>query len=333
MITTIEVLVHGIQALRRRAVALAAPALFAVVLAAGAATAAADAPVAAPAAPAPAAPRRRCRRGRRGRRRRSRLRRGTTSGPRSCSPGAPASSDSSSPTRSARRRRPVVLVIHEVYGLSDWIRAVADRLAADGFIAIAPDMLTGRGPGGGGTEKFASRDDVVRAVRELAPEQVTAALDAAAAYGRALPAASRQARDARLLLGRRAELRLRGGAAGAGRGRRLLRHLARCGGAGAAARPGARVLRRGRRAGERDGRPGGGEGKGAGEDATSPPPIRGRGTVSCASRTAATARTWRRRRRPGRRRWSFSGEKLGVARHGGPDSFETPLTPLCQRGR
>lgn len=87
-------------------------------------------------------------------------------------------------------KAPVVLLIHEVYGLTDWIRAVADRLAGDGFIAIAPDMLTGRGPGGGGTEKFASRDDVVTAVRELAPEQVTAALDAAAGYGRALPAAT-----------------------------------------------------------------------------------------------------------------------------------------------
>lgn len=89
-----------------------------------------------------------------------------------------------------KEKAPVVLVIHEVYGLSDWIRAVADRLAADGFIAIAPDMLTGRGPGGGGTEKFASRDDVVRAVREISPVYVTAALDAASRYGRSLPAAT-----------------------------------------------------------------------------------------------------------------------------------------------
>jgi len=87
-------------------------------------------------------------------------------------------------------KAPVVLLIHEIYGLTDWVRAVADRLAADGFIAIAPDMLTGLGPGGGGTEKFASRDDVVRAVRELTPAQVTAALDAAGRYGRSLPAAT-----------------------------------------------------------------------------------------------------------------------------------------------
>lgn len=87
-------------------------------------------------------------------------------------------------------KAPVVLVIHEIYGLTDWIRSVADLLAAEGFIAIAPDLLSGRGPGGGGTEKFASRDDVVRAVRELSTAQVTAALDAAAGYGRSLPAAT-----------------------------------------------------------------------------------------------------------------------------------------------
>ena len=87
-------------------------------------------------------------------------------------------------------KAPVVLLIHEIYGLTDWIRAVADSLAADGFIAVAPDMLTGRGPGGGGTDAYASRDDVVKAVRELAATQVTAALDAASRYGRALPAAT-----------------------------------------------------------------------------------------------------------------------------------------------
>ena len=49
-----------------------------------------------------------------------------------------------------------MIVIHEIFGLTDWINAVADQLAADGFIAIAPDLLTGKGPGGGGTESFAA---------------------------------------------------------------------------------------------------------------------------------------------------------------------------------
>lgn len=86
-------------------------------------------------------------------------------------------------------KAPVVIVIHEIYGLTDWIRAVADRVAADGFIAIAPDLLSGKGPGGGGTDKFASRDDVVKAVRGLEAAEVVAMLDAASRYGRGLPAA------------------------------------------------------------------------------------------------------------------------------------------------
>ncbi len=86
-------------------------------------------------------------------------------------------------------KAPVVLVIHEVYGLTDWIRAVADNLAGAGFIAIAPDMLSGRGPGGGGTDKFAGRDDVVKAVRDLSSSEVATILDAVARYGTKLPAA------------------------------------------------------------------------------------------------------------------------------------------------
>ena len=86
-------------------------------------------------------------------------------------------------------KAPVVIVIQEIYGLTDWIRAVADRLAADGFIAIAPDLLSGKGPGGGGTDKFGGRDDVVKAVRELKAPEVVAMLDAVSRYGRGLPAA------------------------------------------------------------------------------------------------------------------------------------------------
>ncbi|MHC1744505.1 MAG: dienelactone hydrolase family protein [Syntrophobacteraceae bacterium] len=87
-------------------------------------------------------------------------------------------------------KAPVVIVIHEVYGLTDWIRSVADQLSADGFIAIAPDLLSGRGPGGGATEAFAGRDDVVKAVRDLPPNQVVTMLDAVKAYGTSLPAAT-----------------------------------------------------------------------------------------------------------------------------------------------
>jgi len=60
----------------------------------------------------------------------------------------------------------VVLVIHEIFGLSDWARGVADALAREGFIAVVPDLISGLGPGGGGTDSVASRDDVVKLVTD-----------------------------------------------------------------------------------------------------------------------------------------------------------------------
>ena len=85
---------------------------------------------------------------------------------------------------------PVVLVIHEIFGLTPWIRAVADQLAREGFIAVAPDLLSGKGPGGGGTEAAGGRDAAVALVRALTPEEVRARLDAVRAFALALPAAA-----------------------------------------------------------------------------------------------------------------------------------------------
>jgi carboxymethylenebutenolidase len=90
-------------------------------------------------------------------------------------------------------RAGVVVVIHEIFGLSDWIRALADRLAADGFIAVAPDLISGLGPGGGGTDEVGSRDDVVKLVRGLTPEMTRARLDAVTDWAVRLPAASGRA--------------------------------------------------------------------------------------------------------------------------------------------
>jgi carboxymethylenebutenolidase len=87
-------------------------------------------------------------------------------------------------------KAPVVIVIHEIFGLTPWIRSVADQLAADGFIAVAPDLLAGKGPGGGGTDSVASRDEVVSLVRGLPPEEVDTRLDAVRAWASKLPAAS-----------------------------------------------------------------------------------------------------------------------------------------------
>jgi carboxymethylenebutenolidase len=84
----------------------------------------------------------------------------------------------------------VVLVVHEVYGLSDWIRAVADQLAKDGFIAVAPDLISGLGPNGGGTDSVPTRDDVVKLVRALTPAETNSRLNAVRAWAIGLPAAN-----------------------------------------------------------------------------------------------------------------------------------------------
>src|SRR3974390_3905152 len=47
-----------------------------------------------------------------------------------------------------------VVVIHEIFGLTDWVRGVADQLAEAGYIAIAPDLLSGTAPNGGGTSEL-----------------------------------------------------------------------------------------------------------------------------------------------------------------------------------
>jgi len=87
-----------------------------------------------------------------------------------------------------KTKAPVVILIHEIFGLTDWAKEMADELAAQGFIVIAPDLLTGFGPGGGGSSEFPSQDATVKAVSGLDPEVVNADLDAAADYGKHLPA-------------------------------------------------------------------------------------------------------------------------------------------------
>lgn len=84
----------------------------------------------------------------------------------------------------------VVLVIHEIFGLSDWIRSVADQLAREGFIAVAPDLISGLGPAGGGTDSVSSRDDVVKLVRALTPEAAAARLTAVHDFAVKLPASN-----------------------------------------------------------------------------------------------------------------------------------------------
>jgi carboxymethylenebutenolidase len=86
-------------------------------------------------------------------------------------------------------KAPVIVLIHEIFGLSDWAKDMADELAAQGYIVVAPDLLSGYGPNGGGSEAFPSQDAVTHAVSSLNPEGVLADLDAAADYGKKLPSA------------------------------------------------------------------------------------------------------------------------------------------------
>ncbi len=83
----------------------------------------------------------------------------------------------------------VVIVIHEIFGLTDWIRGVADQLARDGFVAVAPDLLSGKGPKGGGSAEL-GEDGARTVIRTLTPQEVTSALDAVRAYATKLPAAN-----------------------------------------------------------------------------------------------------------------------------------------------
>jgi len=89
----------------------------------------------------------------------------------------------------SKEKRPVVLAIHEIFGLSDWAQELADEVAAAGYIAVAPDLLSGVGPNGGRTKDFPA-GGVTEAIGKLNPDQITADLNAAADYALKLPASN-----------------------------------------------------------------------------------------------------------------------------------------------
>lgn len=94
---------------------------------------------------------------------------------------------------------PVVLVLSHEAGLDDWMRAVADQLALQGFIAVAPDILSGRGPGGGNFDSFRFPADAVHAMEKLSPDQALPRYMAALEYALKLPRA--RAKSAALGIG------------------------------------------------------------------------------------------------------------------------------------
>ncbi len=87
-------------------------------------------------------------------------------------------------------KAPVVVLIHEIFGLSDWMKLQVDELASEGYIVIAPDLVSGLGANGGGTDALGGQDNVVKAVMALDPARVTADLDAVENYGKSLPSAN-----------------------------------------------------------------------------------------------------------------------------------------------
>lgn len=89
-----------------------------------------------------------------------------------------------------KEKATAVIVIHEIFGLTDWVRGVADQLAEAGYIAIVPDLLSEMGPGRGGTAELGSGDAVRKAISSLSPPQITGDLNAVKHYVSTLPAAN-----------------------------------------------------------------------------------------------------------------------------------------------
>jgi carboxymethylenebutenolidase len=90
----------------------------------------------------------------------------------------------------SKDKRPVVLLIHEIFGLTDWMQDLADQVAEAGYVAVVPDLLSGKGPNGGRTSSL-TQDKAIEAIRDLPPDEITAALNAVADYGLSLPAATK----------------------------------------------------------------------------------------------------------------------------------------------
>ncbi len=90
-------------------------------------------------------------------------------------------------------KSPAMVVIHEIFGMTDWVENVNDEFAEAGFIAVAPDLLSGMAPNGGRTKDFPPSQGgggfgpVGQAIGKLPPDQITADLNAVADYCKSLP--------------------------------------------------------------------------------------------------------------------------------------------------
>jgi carboxymethylenebutenolidase len=89
----------------------------------------------------------------------------------------------------SKDKTPVVVVIHEIFGMTDWVQDLTDQIAAAGYIAVAPDLLSGMGPNGGRSDSL-DQSKAMEGVSHLDPNQVTADLNAVADYAKSLPASN-----------------------------------------------------------------------------------------------------------------------------------------------
>src|ERR1700676_3855492 len=89
----------------------------------------------------------------------------------------------------SKSKTPVLLVIHEIFGMTDWVQELADEVAEAGYIAVAPDLLSGMAPSGGRSKDLA-QNAAIEAIQKLNPDQITADLNAAADYALKLPASN-----------------------------------------------------------------------------------------------------------------------------------------------
>ncbi|MGA2243769.1 MAG: dienelactone hydrolase family protein [Verrucomicrobiota bacterium] len=84
-----------------------------------------------------------------------------------------------------------LVMIHEIFGLTDWAREMADELAAEGYLVVEPDLLSGAGPNAGGSDSFTNNQGAAtKAVSLLPAEQVTGDLNAAVDYAAKIPSAN-----------------------------------------------------------------------------------------------------------------------------------------------
>ncbi len=88
----------------------------------------------------------------------------------------------------AKTKAPVVLVLHPIQGMNEWVQNIADQFAAKGYVAMAPDFLSGLGPSGGASRAFFERGQIEKAAAKLSTEQVMRDLSAVADLAKMLPA-------------------------------------------------------------------------------------------------------------------------------------------------